>query len=314
MPQESAIVDKLLTNASQAIINENMIARDILTPISVVQTTGKIGKYGNAHLRLLANVSHAGKGQYPMIDVVQRLSDSYDIEMHGLFDILTRKDYANVEQPFDAELDLAMGLFSVLEIAEEKSLADSLTDTSIITQNTTLSGTSQYNNLTNAASTPLEDARTAHGTIRDAIGRNANICIMDGKTRDNLSYHSDILDRLGFKDNRAGSLSDEELARALGVEEVLVGEGVYNNAKEGQTDDIQPIWTPAMIYAHRAKTAAKYQKTLGYRVTLVGDEQRVVQKWDETMPRGAKGVSCDDSYDNLLTDVSCAYLIKDTVA
>lgn len=312
MPQEKAIVDKLLTNASQAIVNEGMIARSILTPISVVQTTGKIGKYGNAHLRLLTNIAHAGKGQYPMIDVITRESDSYDVEMHGLQDILTRKDYLNVEQPFDAELDLVMGLLSVMEIAEEKSLADTLSDTSIITQNKTLSGNAQYDNLTHDDSNPLEDSREAHGTIRDKIGRKANIAIMDGKTRDNLSFHSAILDKLGFKDNRAGSLSNEELARALDVEELLVGEGVYNAAKEGQADDIQPIWGSNLIYAHRAKKAAKYQKTLGYRVTLTGDEQRVVQKQDLFSPRGAKAISVDDSYDNLLADVTCAFLIKDT--
>lgn len=314
MPQEKAIVDKLLTNASQAIVNEGMIARQILTPMSVVQTTGKIGKYGNAHLRLLTNIAHAGKGEYPMIDVITRQSDSYDIEMHGLFDILTRKDYANVEQPFDAELDLVMGLLSVMEIAEEKSLADTLGNDTIITQNTTLSGNAQYNNLSHADSTPLEDFREAHGTIREKIGRTANLAIMDGQTRDNLSFHSGILDKLGFKDNRAGSLSNEELARALDVKEVLVGEGVYNAAKEGQADDIQPIWGKNLIFAHRAPSAAKFQKTLGYRVALAGDEQRVVQKWDVNMPRGAKGISVDDSYDNLLTDVTCAYLIKNASA
>jgi len=314
MPQENAIVDKLLTDASQAIINENMIATQILTPAPVMQTTGKIGKLGNGHLRLLSNIQHSGKGSYPMIETITRDSDTYDIEMRGLQDKILRQEYRNVEQPFDVELETALGLFSLLEIAEEKSLSDALGDTSIITQNVTLSGNSQYNNLENAASTPLQDSRTAHATIRSKIGRKANIAIMSGNVFDSLLYHNGILDKLGFRSNRAGSLSKEELARALDVEEVLVGDGVYNAAKKGQSDDIKSIWANNLIFAHRAKSKAKYQKTLGYRVTLIGDEKRVVQKWAENTPRGSVGISADDSYDNLLTDVTCAYLIKNAVA
>ena len=317
MSQESAIVDKLLTGVSNAHIPHGFIAEQILTPLSVAETTGKIGKYGNSHLRIISNTKIVGKGKYPMVSSQTRLSDTYDVETHGLFDIITPKEYRNVSKPFDIESDVTRGLTGHLQLGKEKALADALFDTSIITQNTTLTGNAQYNNLTHADSDPLGDALVARSAIRDKIGHAPNIAIMSGKTFDTLSYHAQILDKLGFKDNRAGSLSNEELARALGVKEVLVGEAMYNAAKEGQADNLQPIWGTGIVYAYREKKSARYQKTLGYDVTLSAGKlggRRTVQKWNETMPRGAKGVSVDDSYDQLLSDTECAYLIKNAIA
>ncbi len=311
--QKSAIVDKLLTGVSQAIMPHGFIGEEILTPLSVMQTTGLIGKYGNGHLRIQSNTVTNGRTKYPTVQTIIRDSDVYRLEMHGLQDIVTPDDYDNVEQPFDAESDIVGGMTINLQLGKEKSLADALTSTSIITQNMTLTGNDQYSNIGHADSTPLADALVARGTIRDAIGHAPNIAIMSGKVADNLSYHAAILDALGYKDNRAGTLSYEELARALKVDRVLVGEAVYNAAKEGQADDIQPVWGGDLVYAYVNRTAGKQMKTLGFDISSKTRGRRVVQKWAETTPRGANGVSVDDTYDQLLTDVSCAYLIKGAV-
>ena len=63
MAQESAIVDKLLSGVSNGYMPEGFIAEQILTPLTVAETTGKIGKYGNSHLRILSNTKIVGKGK-----------------------------------------------------------------------------------------------------------------------------------------------------------------------------------------------------------------------------------------------------------
>lgn len=312
--QENAIVDKLLTNVSQAIVPQGLIANQILTKVSVDQTTGKIGKYGNGHLRIQANTKITGKARYPMIELVTRSSDTYDVEENGLSDIVTKKDYLNVEDPFNAESDVVTALTTAMQLGREKALADVLTNTSIITQNTTLSGNAQYNNLSHADSVPLEDARTAHGTIRDAIGMKANTLIVPGKVYDNLTFHVGVLDKLGYKDNRAGQLTQQELARAFEVDRVLVAEAVYNSAKEGQADSIAPVWGKDMIFAYINPTAGKYMKTLGFHVRMRSMNDIQVYKNALQNPPGASEILVSNWYDDLLTDVSCAYLIKDAIA
>lgn len=312
--QESSVVDMLLTQASQAIVPRGLIADQVLTPIASDQTTGKIAKYGNGHLRIQSNTKIVGKARYPMIELVTRESDTYDIEENGLSDIVTEKDYLNVIDPYNAEQDVMIALTIAMRLGREKALADTLTSTSVITQNTTLTGNAQYNNLTHADSVPLEDANTAHGTIRDAIGMRANTIITTGKVRDALSYHEGVLDKLGFKYNRAGKLSDEELARAFDVDRFLVAESVYNSAKEGQTDVIAPVWGKDMIYAYIDLSAGKYQKTLGYHVRLRSKSDIEVFKNSLSNPPNSKEILVSNWYDDLLTDVSCAYLIKNAIA
>ena len=312
--QESAIVDKLLTNVSQAIVPKGLVADQVLTKLSVDQTTGKIGKYGNGHLRIQANTKIVGKARYPMIELVTRDSDTYDIEENGLSDIVTKKDYLNVEDPFNAEQDVAIALTTAMKLGREKALADTLTSTSIITNNTTLTGNNQYSNLSHADSTPLADGVEAHQSIRDAIGMKANTIIAPGAVRDYLSYHEAILDKLGFKDNRAGTLSDEELARAFGVERFLVAEAVYNSAKEGQADVIAPVWGKDMVYAYIDPSAGKYQKTLGYHMRLRSMADLQVYKNAVMNPPGATEVLVSNWFDDLIADVNCAYLIKNAIA
>ena len=101
--------------------------------------------------------------------------------------MVTDEDYRNVIKPFDAERDAIDKLTNHLWLGKEKSLADSLTSTAVITQNTTLSGTSQYNDYTN--SDPIGDATTAVETIADAIGRQPDTLIISRKVFRTLPFN-----------------------------------------------------------------------------------------------------------------------------
>jgi hypothetical protein len=312
--QENAVVDRLLTGVSQAIVSQGLIADQILTPLAVDQTTGKIGKYGNGHLRIQANTKIVGKGRYPMIELVNRLTDTYDIEEHGLSDVVSKKDYLNVVDPFNAESDVVTALTEAMLIGREKAIADTLTNASTITQNTTLSGNAQFNNISHADSKPLEVTRTAHGTIRDAIGMKANTLIVPGKVYDNLTVHQGVLDKLGYKENRAGQLTSAEIARAFEVDRVLVAEGIYLSSKEGQADVIAPIWGKDMLFAYINPTAGKYMKTLGFHCRLRSMSGLQVFKNALLNPPGSTEILVSNWFDDLITDAKCAYLIKDAIA
>jgi len=311
MAQLKAIIDKLLTNASQAYIPTGFISEQILPEISVVQKTGKLGTYGTDHLRIEAAVT-GGRGKYRRVETMTRSTSSYSVDSYGLEGMVTEDDYANVEAPFDAEADETMGLTTLLWVRKEKSLADVLTSTSIITQTTTLSGTSQFSDYLN--SDPLAKFSTARTTIKSGCGLPPNTAIMSWEVWQQLRYHPQILDSLGFKQNRPGGLALPELASALEVERVLIGMAMYESADEGQTSSLANIWGKHIVLAVCPPSAQKYQVSLGYRVQLSGRPARRVYKSSNTNPPNSTLITCDDSYDMMISKAAAAYLIYNAVA
>lgn len=312
--QDGAIVSKLLTGLSNGYfpLMDDFIAEKILPAVKVAQTTGLIGSYSNNHLRIV-NTVHTGKGDYQQLESITTSSDTYSIEDHGLHDVITRKTLANFEKPFDAEVDTMLALILAHMNAKDFGLATALHDTAIITQNTTLTGFNQYNNLDHADSTPLVDKIVADNAVRDATGRKPNTLIASERTIDYLRFHDSLMNNLGFKYNRTGGMSTKELAQALNIDKILVGKAMYNASKEGQSDDLTNIWGNHMVYAYIAKPALR-QKTLGFEFRLAGTSPREVSRFTPTMPTKSKGVIVTDNYDQNLLNVECAYLIKDAVA
>jgi len=309
MTQNVAIVDKLLTNVSRKYAPVGYISEKILPVANVKQSSGKIGFYGKEHLRIESSIV-GGKTPYPRITSTVRDSDTYQITKHGLSDLVTEEDFANVEQPFDARKDTTEDLTGKLWLEKEKALADSLQSTSVITQNTTLSGTTQYNDYTN--SVPITNFRTGKSVILAASGMLPNLAVMDWLTADTLRYHPDLIDLVKHTNTVADGLSDKQLALALGVERVEIGVVSYNPTVEGQTDSLSQIWGKAITFMVAPKTPGKRQVTVGYRVQQ--RNPRRVFKNIPGNPPNSEEILVDDSYQWLIVDTTAAYLIKDAVA
>ena len=311
MSQMKAIVDKLLTNVSQAYVPEGYISESILPNLQVKQKTGKIGKYGLNHLRIV-NAKMGGRGRAARFEPIVRDSDLYSIESHGLEGLVVEDDYANVEEPFDAEKDETLGLTTTLWTAKEYAIASVLFDTAVITQNITLvAATDKFSDYVN--SKPLENFRDGQNVILDGCGKMPNRAIMSQKVFNTLKYHPAILRSLGFADNRAGTLKIAEVAHALGVDMLHIGDAAFNNAKLGQADSLEQIWGDSILMYYAPKTAAKYQQSLGYYMTMKSRGARRVYKFTVNNPPGSKGIIVQDDYQFALTNVKCAYLIKDVL-
>ncbi len=213
MSQLKAQVDKLLTSVSSGYFPKGFICEMVLPEVKSAQSSGLLGKYGTGHLRIENTVS-GGRGKYRRIETQARTTQAFLIEGHGLEGMVSKADYRNVEDPFDAERDETNGLTSVLWLEKEKMLADTLTSTAILTQNTTLSGTSQFSDYNN--SDPISVVSTAINAIIDGCGTDEDIAmILDVKTFKKLRFHPMLLDALGYKQNRPGGLKEQEMADAF---------------------------------------------------------------------------------------------------
>lgn len=311
MSQTKAIVDKLLTNVSSAYVPKGYVSEMMLPNIPVKQTTGKLGKYGNDHLRI-TNTIMGGRGEARRVETITRNSSVYEIENHGLEGLVTADDYRNVELPFKAEEDEVLGLTTVLWLGKEKSLADVLTDTAIITQNTTKVGAAQYNNYT--TSDPLTDFAAAAAAVKAGCGMAPNAATMSWEVYNKLKYHPAILEGLGYSLNRAGLLTRDDVKRALDVQELFIAEAVNNTAKKGQADVLAPVWNKDIVFFVRPDRAAPYQVSLGYYLTYESEQARKVYKYAVNNPPESTGIIATDHYDMFLSNTAAAYLIKNAVA
>lgn len=311
MSQLKAIVDKLLTNVSSAYVPKGFICEEVLPEIQHKQYSGLLGRYGTNHLRIENSVK-GGRGKFRRVETITRSTTSFHIEGHGLEGFVSKEDYANVEDPFNAERDETIGLSTVLWLEKEKTLADALTATSVITQNTTLSGSSQFSDYNN--SDPIGVASTARETILNATGMMPNLAIMDIQVWNKLRFHPAMLDALGYKWARPGGLKEDEMAVALGVDKVLYGQARYESAKEGQTSSLAAVWGKDIVFAIAPDSPQIMQKSVGYLVRPIGGSPRKVYKESLFNPPGATAVLVEDEYDMLISDAACAYLIKDAIA
>lgn len=311
MSQQKGIIDPLLTNVSSAQLAADGIADILLPEIKSDQYTGKLGGYGKGFLRIENSVI-GNKGKYRQVESVTRSTTGFDIEGHGLSNIIGKKEFKNVKDPFDAEKDETVGLTSLLQVEKEFGLASQLTNTATITQNTTLLLTAKLSDYTN--SDPAAVFAAAKAAVKSGCGAVANTVIMDYDVAEVLRYHPQLLDLLGFKFARPGGLTNEEFAKALGVKKVLIPEMMYNSAKEGAADSMVSIWGKNIIFGVIPDSAQKYQTALGYQVRLNDGQPRKVYKQNVFNPPGSVEILVEDEYDMLLSNVNAAYLIAGAIA
>lgn len=309
--QGRPVVDRLLTNVSSAYVPTNFIADKVLPTIGVKQTSGKLGKYGQNYLRIQSTIM-VGRAPARRVELITRDTATYYLERHGLEGVVGEEDYDNVEEPFDAERDETLGLTTAVMLGKEKALADTLTSSSIMTQYTTLSGTGQWSDRVN--SDPLGDAKVGNKAVYDGCGVPANTLILSWVVLNELKYNPAIMDMLGFKFARTGSLSEGDIMKAFDVQKIFVGSASYVANNEGQGDSsFTSLWGKHAILAYIPDKAEPYQVSPGYHVIKKGATRRV-SKYAANNPPGATAIVVDDYWDMFITNVKAAYLIKDAVA
>lgn len=308
---QRAQVDRVLTAASKGYTPVGFIADEILTPIKVKQRSGILAGYGMGYMRIV-NTVMGGRGKAPRFESGLKTTDTYLVEKHGLEGMVTEEDYDNVEEPFDAEKDETLAMVTVLKLSREKALADAFTSTAVLTQNTTLAGNAQFSDFVN--SDPLGVLRVAGEAVYDGAGMAPDTAIMSWKVFNTLKYSPKILVALGYTANRAGALTESEIATVLGVDRLLISRPKYNSGNLGQADNMADIWGKDIVLAVLPRTAAKNQVSLGYNIRLIGKQPYQTSKWDIQNPDGATGLLVTDSYDDMITNAKAAYLIKNAIA
>lgn len=306
-------VDPVLTQAAIHYSNDAYIAEKVFPSIPVKFQAGKHYVYGQERFRLERSGRGAGANSNEVKHTISS-GNPYYCEDHALREFVPDEDRDNAVEGFDPYMDATELVTELLMIDREKELADLLTSTSVLTQNTTLSGTDQWSDYTN--SDPFDDIETGISTIHGALGIDATHMIIGRQVWDKLKHHPDLLERVKY--SQKAVLTVELFASIIGVpaENIMIAGASYNSADEGQTDSRSYIWGKDVVIYYRPQTVAPKIMTLGLNYVWQGKTMQVerLRGSDEEDRKGTYIRGGNWYYDQNVVAAAAGYLIKAAVA
>ena len=309
MANQPTFIDQALTAVSNAWENDDadFIADQLFPVVKVKKTTFKVGKYGKDGLRLPSNSLRTGESKAKRVNLTRGYDDIGPLQEHSLSDFITKDDYSMTDDPFDPESDSVENIKSIMALIDEKDLASQLTNTSIVTQNTTLSGASQWNDYDN--SDPIANIVAGITTGKFVT---YNTIAMGQEVWYTLSQHPVILDRLKWSER--GVVTQEAFLSLLapyGITKLLIGKAKENSGKEGLADVVGSVWGKNVILAFVQPKPGRKKVNGGYKFQL--EKGAEVTREAKANPNGTELVNTD-YYGHFLLSADCFYLIKNATA
>lgn len=311
--KNNVFVSPLLTKTSLAYRNDNYISELIMPIINVQKDTAQIATYGMDNLRVVEAIRAQGSKANEVNHTVS-IGEHYILQDHALKEMVTKEEEDNADMPITPRIDATENLTDRMWVIKEKKLADIMGDTSIITKNTTLSGTSQWTDKDN--SDPINDIKVAIESVRTNSGKNPNTFIMGHVTMLTLLEHPEMIARIITTANKTVSpdLVMEALKRLFPwITNILVWNAQFNSGVEGGTDVLSDIWVDNFQVAYIESKPRLKSRSFGFTYQKKGENRKVkVLTFDEDAM--GRFIRVNDKYDQKIVDVTCMYLIKDTNA
>ena len=232
--------DAVLTNLSILYKNEAMIWPLVMPLIKVVKRSDLYFKYTKEDSFKLVDDKLGPKALPNEVDWGVA-DDSYAVKDHGLGDWLPQEAIDNADNPLQPEVDTNDFLNRLLDIAQEKRVADIIfAAASYPTGNKTqLSGEARFGG---NADDPIGDILTAI----EACFMRANTLVFGADVWKVFRKLPEILDAVKsttrYQGSPGGLATASEVAALFEVDQIVIGRARYNTAKEGQPATYARLW------------------------------------------------------------------------
>ena len=296
----------LLSNVSVRYNNPEYQADNIFPVITVPKRTGNYFVYDKENLRAPVETRRMGLARAQRVDFNTTKASYGPLTGRALEQGIEEDLLKEAADPLAPMTDATMNVADKMLLQREIDLAGMIFSTSNMTYNTTLSGTSQWNNY--ATSNPLLDVQNAILAMKGNT-QTPNTLIMGYLVWTQLVNHPVFQDRVKY--SQLGVLTTELAARLFNVQRIIVGEAIVNSAVEGQTDSLGFIWGKSVVLANIKQNPGIRDVSFGYHLTLQGE--KFVDNWYEQSVRGYF-VRNNDYYDRKIIAQEAGYLIAAAVA
>jgi hypothetical protein len=310
MANQPTYIDQALSGVANAWFNqqEDFIGGTLFPTVSVKKATFKIAQYGKENLMIPSNSLRTGDAKSKKVNYNRQFVDGPTLVEHSLSDDVYKDDYDQTDDPFEPESDAVENILSVMSLIDEKEVADLVTSTSNITQNTTLSGTDQWSDYAN--SDPIADIIAGMET---ANFFDYNTMVISRYNYNRLIVHPVIRDYLKWTQN--GGVTYEALISVFapfGIKKILIGKAKADFATEGQaTRDIRRVWGNDVLLAYVTDRPARKTVNGGYKFQLANSRE-VTKEYFNNPPKTE--IVVRDFYKNALLSTDAFYLLKNAFA
>lgn len=304
--------DIALTNVSQAYQNDpdQFIAERVAPVVPVKKKNFNIYFYGKENLKKPVDDTRTRFGETKQAQYSMTSKPFGPLRGHELKDGIDFDQDEMTEEPLDLEIDITNFLSEQMAITKEIAVYTLLNDTTQLTLNTTLSGTSQWSDYAN--STPFEDLKTAAQVQRLNGLKPANAMWMSYYTFSILQQHPDLIERVKYSNIASLTLEMmQNLFGQFGVKQIWVSSAVVDSAAEGLTASNSFIWGKSVWLGFVNPNPGLRQVNGAYLFTL--QNGRYVDTWYD-QGKKTKWIRNNDYYTAQLVGPEAFYLIKNAVA
>lgn len=308
-PTQSAHIDVALTNLSLRYSNAEFLSEQIAQRVPVGKQSDKYWIYGRENLQLPASDLRAPASAAQRV-TRSKSTDNYFCDDHSLEELIANEERGNsdLEDPINESVEL---LTDKIMLQKEKSFMAMVTNTAIVTQNVTKTTTAKWSDASRVKF-PINDILEYHGVIAKNSGKRANTLLMGFEVWQFLKTDPTITARVS--PSRVGPVTTEDLRSIFEVERVLVSAAVERSAAGVNSF----LLGKHVVLAYVGPSAG--QKTLDFAKTFVwtgapgSSGGRIVTTAPATpVSTNAVEVAVHEYYDQKVTCVECAYLVKDAI-
>jgi len=237
-------VNPVLTNMSIGFKNENFLWEQMAPIWEIGEKSGTFATIDREFwFRQQAGANRAPEGPY-LRTGYGITSATVETTEVGFEKVLGDVTQSSNQWGDDLEtLDVSF-LTNLMQLEIEKQVASQLFITGVWGTSNTLTGTNQWSDFAN--SDPIADSDTAKRTIKRDTGASVTKVFIGLLGWEKLKEHPLLLDK--YKHTQTGILTEELVAAALGVPEIVVGDSVENTADENQVYVGADIWTDSALF------------------------------------------------------------------
>lgn len=258
-------VDAILTQMSIAYLQEQyaFVAGKVFPTVNVNKQSDKYFTYTQAdffrdQVQLRADGTESAGTGYGLS------TGTYSALVYALHKDIGDQVRANSDAPLSPDMDATRFLTQQMLIRQEIDWATNYFATSVWDTDSTPS------TLWSAASgsSPIADVQAGINTVLSNTGYKPNTLVVSYKVFSILKNHSDVIDR--YKYTTADSITEELLAKVLGVDKVLVMAGIKNTAAEGATAAYAQIGDRDALLCYSAPSPGLMTPSGGYNFAWTG--------------------------------------------
>lgn len=323
MAQAPFVIQPRLTAIAMTYRNQALVADSLLPRVAVDSPSFKYSKYTLADGFTIPDTRVGRKSGVNQIDWSATETSDFVVD-YGLedaipnFDIMAAQAAMNVQgtMPIDPEARSAQLLEDLVQLDRENRVATLMTTlgTYPSANRTTLSGTSQWSDLTN--SDPVQAILTA----LDVPVIRPNVLWMGQATWTKFRSHPKVtaaIFAMGGNATGGGSVVSREAVAALfELEEVVVGQSFLNSAKPGQTASLARTWGKHAGLIYRSPTLLSPINNVSFGFTAQwGDKIAGTIMNDMSIGlRGGVRVRVGESVKEVVCANDVAYFFQNAVA